>query len=201
MENLFNNLQEPTGDIKVITEKEWLSLNLGGTIVLQKGNFSQSFTYWGTVSEMDFTDNNYVTIEDYDWDTHTTMLGNLKIDSISKLKTTLESSGLNTLSDSLNFDTEEIKKAIFSIIPNSKIVKNVFGKNFILWESLTDNERKIIRVKDAIKNYDKYFTNNPYKLKNLIVKEDGKLNNETIPTIEQLNERLNDLLLINIKPI
>jgi hypothetical protein len=201
MENLFNNLQEPTGDIKVITEKEWLSLNLGGTIVLQKGNFSQSFTYWGTVSEMDFTDNNYVTIEDYDWDTHTTMLGNLKIDSISKLKTTLENSGLNTLSNSLNFDTEEIKKAIFSIIPNSKIVKNVFGKNFILWESLTDNERRIIRVKDAIKNYDKYFTNNPYKLKNLIVKEDGKLNNETIPTIEQLNERLNDLLLINIKPI
>jgi hypothetical protein len=137
-------------------------------------------------------------MEDCDWDTHTTMLGNLKIDSISKLKTTLENSGLKTLSDSLDFNTEEIKKAIFSIVPNSTIVKNVFGENFILWELLTDNEKKVIRVKDAIENYNDYFVNNPYKLKNLILKEDGKLDGETIPTIDQLNERLNDLLF-NIK--
>jgi hypothetical protein len=122
------------------------------------------------------------------------MLGNLKIDSISKLRTTLENSGLKTLSDSLDFSTEEIKKAIFSIVPNSTIVKNVFGENFILWESLTDNERKIIKVKDAIENYNDYFVNYPYKLKYLILKEDGKLDGETIPTIDQLNERLNDLL-------
>jgi hypothetical protein len=122
------------------------------------------------------------------------MLGNLKIDSISKLRTTLENSGLKTLSDSLDFNTEEIKKAIFSIVPNSTIVKNVFGENFILWESLTDNEKKVIRVKDAIENYNDYFVNNPYKLKYLILKEDGKLDGETIPTIDQLNERLNDLL-------
>jgi hypothetical protein len=197
MENLFNNLQAPTGDIKVITEKEWLTLNLGGTIKLQKGNFSQSFTYWGNVSEMNFNNTNYITMEEWDWDTHTTMLGNLKIDSISKLRTTLENSGLKTLSDSLDFSTEEIQKAIFSIVPNSNIVKNVFGENFILWESLTDNERKIIKVKDAIENYNDYFVNTPYKLKYLILKEDGKLNGETIPTIDQLNERLNDLLLNN----
>ena len=194
MENLFNNLQEPTGDIKVSTEKEWLTLNLGGTIVLQKGNFSQSFTYWGNVSKMNFNNTNYITMEECDWDTHTTMLGNLKIDSISKLRTTLENSGLKTLSDSLDFSTEEIKKAIFSIVPNSTIVKNVFGENFILWESLTDNEKKVIRVKDAIENYNDYFVNNPYKLKYLILKEDGKEDGETIPTIDQLNERLNDLL-------
>jgi hypothetical protein len=136
-------------------------------------------------------------MEEWDWDTHTTMLGNLKIDSISKLRTTLENSGLKTLSDSLDFSTEEIQKAIFSIVPNSNIVKNVFGENFILWESLTDNERKIIKVKDAIENYNDYFVNTPYKLKYLILKEDGKLNGETIPTIDQLNERLNDLLLNN----
>jgi hypothetical protein len=197
MENLFNNLQEPTGDIKVSIEKEWLSLNLRGTIKLQKGNFSQSFTYWGNVSKINYNSSNYITISDYDWDTHITMLGNLKIDSISKLRTTLENSGLKTLSDSLDFSTEEIKKAIFSIVPNSTIVKNVFGENFILWESLTDNERKIIKVKDAIENYNDYFVNTPYKLKYLILKEDGKLNGETIPTIDQLNERLNDLLLNN----
>lgn len=194
MENLFNNLQEPTGDIKVSTEKEWLTLNLGGTIKLQKGNFSQSFTYWGNVSKMNYNNTNYITMEECDWDTHTTMLGNLKIDSISKLRTTLENSGLKTLSDSLDFNTEEIKKAIFSIVPNSTIVKNVFGENFILWELLTDNETKVIRVKDAIENYNDYFVNNPYKLKYLILKEDGKLDGETIPTIDQLNERLNDLL-------
>ena len=57
--------------------------------------------------------------------------------------------------------------------------------------------RKIIKVKDAIENYNDYFVNTPYKLKYLILKEDGKLNGETIPTIDQLNERLNDLFLNN----
>jgi len=152
--NLFNGLQVVSGEVKsnLLNESTDISVSLRGEVLLTKGNFEQSFTYWFNNCEL--SRYGFVDCDDWDWEENGTKLGGLPIDSLHQLKQTLMNSGLTTLANSLDFEESERRATIFLAVENSKGFKKQFGKNAKFWKVLSNAEQKLVSINYTIDNYD-----------------------------------------------
>jgi hypothetical protein len=192
--NLFNGLQVVSGEVTttLLDENTDIIISLRGEVELSKGNFQQSFTYW--VNNCEMTRYGYVDCDDWDWDELSTKLGGLPIDSISQLKQTLQTSGLKTLAESLNFNDCEKRIAIFSAVEDSKGFKKEFGKKAKFWRVLNDEEQKLVRLNFAIENYN---TCSEWDKRSFGIKgydDEGDEIGNYVPTLVQLTEYRDNLL-------
>lgn len=192
--NLFNGLQVVSGEIKseLLNESIDIEISLRGEVSLTKGNFEQTFSYWGN----DFQPNKFgfIDFQDWDYDLQRTVLGGLPIDNINKLKETLNNSGLSTLATSLNFDdSTEVRQGIFLAIENSKSFKKQFGKNAKFWRVLNDAEQKVVKLKYSIDKYDTCGTHDKMYFGIVGLDENEEPIKNYIPTLEELKELLETL--------
>jgi hypothetical protein len=186
--NLFNGLQVVTGEVKanLLDENTDISISLRGVVSLTKGNFEQTYNYW--VNNCENTRYGYVDCDDWDWDEQSTKLGGLPIDSLSQLRQTLQNSGLSTLANSLDFEEEERRKAIFLTIQNSIGFQKQFGKKAKFWRFLSPDEQTLVRLSFAIDNFD---TCHEHDKRNFGIKsydEEGEEIKHYVPTLEELKE-------------
>lgn len=186
--NLFNGLQVVTGEVKanLLDENTDISISLRGVVSLTKGNFEETYNYW--VNNCENTRYGYVDCDDWDWDTQSTKLGGLPIDSLHQLKQTLQNSGLSTLANSLDFGEEERRKAIFLTIQNSTGFQKQFGKKAKFWRVLGNDEQTLVRLNFAIDNFD---TCGEHDKRNFSIKgydEEGEEIKYYVPTLEELKE-------------
>jgi hypothetical protein len=184
--NLFNGLQVVSGEVKgeLLNDAVDISVSLRGEVAVTKGNFEQSFTYW--CNNCEETRFGFVDCDDWDYEENATKLGGLPIDSLHQLKQTLETSGLRTLSNSLGFEEDEKRKAVFLAVENSKGFKKQFGKNAKFWRALTDAEQKLVRLGYVIDNFE---TCGEHDKRNFGIKsydEDGEEIRNYVPTLEEL---------------
>ena len=184
--NLFNGLQVVSGEVKVesLNDSVDISVSLRGEVAITKGNFEQTFSYWG--NEFEMTRFGFIDCNDWDYDERTTKLGGLPIDSLYQLKQTLENSGLKTLANSLGFEDVEKRKAVFVAIQNSKGFKKQFGKNAKFWKALNEEEQILIRLGYVIDNCD---TTSEYEKRQFLIKgydEDGEEIKSYVPTLDEL---------------
>jgi hypothetical protein len=184
--NLFNGLQVVSGEVKsnLLNESTDISVSLRGEVLLTKGNFEQSFTYWFNNCEM--TRYGFIDCDDWDFEENATKLGGLPIDSLHQLKQTLMSSGLTTLANSLNFEETERRTTIFLAVENSKGFKKQFGKNAKFWRVLTDAEQKLVKLTYVIDNYDTCYEHDK---KNWGIKsydDEGEEIKHYVPTLDEL---------------
>ena len=190
--NLFNNLQVVSGELEVETIRESFQLEVNGMFKMTKGNFQQEFSYYARLYETNFK--NYIGVDDSNIEEETCNLGGLPIDSIDQLKKTLSDSGLRTLADSLGFSYQERDKCLYKVIQNHKDFIKCYGKKAIIWNLLSTEEQRVVKLKYAIDNYDTTPTSHKY---NLLVKldENGDTINNYVPTIEELKELLESITL------
>lgn len=188
--NLFNNLQVVSGELEVETIREGFGLEVNGAFKMTKGNFQQEFSYYARLYETNYK--NYIGVDDSNVDEETCNLGGLPIDSIDQLKKTLSESGLRTLADSLGFSYKERDKGLYKVIQNHKDFIKSYGKKAIVWNLLSEEEQRVVKIKHAITNYDTVHASHKY---NLLVKldENGVTISGYVPTIEELKELLESL--------
>jgi hypothetical protein len=188
--NLFNNLQVVSGELEVETIREGFGLEVNGAFKMTKGNFQQEFSYYARLYETNYK--NYIGVDDSNVDEETCNLGGLPIDSIDQLKKTLSESGLRTLADSLGFSYQERDKGMYKVIQNHKDFIKSYGKKAIVWNLLSEQEQRVVKIKHAITNYDTVHASHKY---NLLVKldENGVTISGYVPTIEELKELLESL--------
>lgn len=185
MENLFNGLKVIKGEIKSELIDQKFNLQISGTIKISKGNLNVEHNYWGDIYKLSYGDN-VIGIEGIDYDTQNVSLGDLPIDDLHTLKTKLNESGLRTLSNSLSISHEEIVNAIVSVLPQNKVIKLVYGKNVIIYDTLSNDEKTKLRLDYVINNFD---TCGDYNKKSFGVfgdDENGDTDDRIAPTLEQL---------------
>jgi c-di-AMP phosphodiesterase-like protein len=186
MENLLKGLLVVGGEIKVTSVKETASVELSGRFIIEKGNFKQEFSYWArTYEQFD----NFAKIDDYEYETQSTMLGDLPIDNLNKLIQSLNDSGLSTLANSLGFSQEEIANAMRIHVQNHKTFKLVYGKKVELWDLLTQEERQAEILVHVINNYDTCGDWLKKQCGVIIRDEEGNVVANATPTKEQLQEK------------
>lgn len=190
MNNLFNGLQIVGGETKIVSISETASVEVSGKFSMERGNFKQEFSYWArTYEKYNFSYyeiGNFAKVDDFDTENHKCTLGELTIDSLGALKTTLTNSGLITLSNSLGFSNEEISNAMHQHIQEHKIFKAVYGKKCRLWDLLLSDEKELINLKFVVANYDKCSDYQKRECGVNVYDEEGKVIPNGVPTKEVL---------------
>lgn len=188
MKNLFNGLQVVGGETKIVSITETASVEVCGNFSMERGNFKQEFSYWARTYEKL---SNFAMIEDYETDYHKCTLGELPIDSLGALKTTLTNSGLTTLSNSLGFSDKEVVDAMHQHIQNHKIFKAVYGEKVGLWDLLTKEEKEYETLAYILfsNNYDTCGDWLKQQCGVAVLDEEGNAILNAVPTREQLLEK------------
>jgi len=157
MENILGGLKVLEGKTETKSIIEGVSTELTGKFTMKRGNFSIDLTYYARLYEKSLNDKTKIVIAIDDWeiqDSTNAMLGDLPIDNVGSLHSQLQNSGLSTLANKIGFNSDEEKQALCEVIKNHKYFKVIFGKNAILWESLTKDEQKLMELKYVCENYE-----------------------------------------------
>lgn len=186
MKDLLNGLLVVGGVNKVTSVTETASVEVSGRFTIERGNFKQEFSYWARTYEKF---GNLAKIDDYEYETQSTMLGDLPIDSLEKLVQSLNDSGLSTLAKGLGFSQEDIITAMHIHVQNHRVFKLVYGKKVELWDLLTKEEQQAEMLAHAINNYDTCGDYHKKQCGVTILDEEGNVVSSAIPTKEQLQEK------------
>jgi hypothetical protein len=189
MNELLKELLVAGLENKVTSVSETASVEVSGKFIIERGNFKQEFYYWARTYEQF---GNFAKIDDYEYETQATMLGDLPI-NLKKLIQTLNDSGLSTLANCLRFSQEDIASAMRTHVQNHKIFKAVYGKKVELWDLLTQKERQIAFIEEVLSNYDKASKYLKKCCDLTYVDEEGKITPNHNPTKEELQKRLEEL--------
>ena len=157
MENILGGLKVLEGKTETKSITEGVSTELTGKFTMKRGNFSIDLDYYARLYEKTLNNKTQIVIAIDDWeiqDSTNAMLGDLLIDDVSSLQTQLRNSGLSTLANKIGFNSDEEKQALCEVIKNHKYFKLIFGKNAILWESLSKDEQKLMELKYVCENYE-----------------------------------------------
>ena len=142
---IFKSLSQ-IKDAKVTTSvvSENVYPDINGELVIKKGILSISINYWGRVSKMSIL-KDYVTTEDFDFETNNTTIEGMVIDNFSKFRQGLLDHGMQSVADSLTISDDEILSEIKKVIPNHKFYKLLFG-DAPLFDNLTLEDQKLAYV-------------------------------------------------------
>ena len=188
MNDLLKGLLVVGGEIKVTSVKETASVEVSGRFTIERGNFKEEYSYWARTYEKL---GNFASIDDYEYETQSTMLGDLPIDNLGKLIQTLNDSGLSTLAKGLGFESDDIENAMRMHVKNHKFFKAVYGEKAGLWELLSVEEKQYETLAYILfsNNYD---TCGDWLIKQcgvVVLDEEGKIIPNATPTREQLREK------------
>ena len=142
---IFKSLSE-IEDAKVTTSvvSENVYPEINGELVIKKGILSISINYWGRLGTMSNL-KNYISAEDFDFETNNTTIEGMVIDNFSKFRQGLLDHGMQSVADSLTISDNEILSEIKKIIPNHKFYKLLFD-DAPLFDNLTLEDQKLAYV-------------------------------------------------------
>ena len=139
------------------------SLETHGNINIIKGGLSQEICFYAKVTESMYP--GFLCIDDWEVnDRLDASFNGMPVDDLCQLKKTLKESGLSTIADSLNMDSNEERNQICIQMLKDNMIKKVFGEGNNFIELLSKTEKDILHLGYAIKNY-KTITENAYQLR------------------------------------
>ena len=77
---------------------------------------------------------------------------------------------------------------MYSTIQKHKDFIKCYGKKAIIWNLLSAEEQRVVKVNHAITNYDTIHDSYKYNLGIIKTDEDGNTINGYVPTLEELKE-------------
>ena len=172
MKNLFEQFANGGGEVTSNGLSSDFRLNLSGSTTITKGGLSYTLCFYAYLAEMGIK--NAVTIEDFDVnDSYDYTFNGIPIDSMDKLKTTLNNSGLSVVAQSLDVEWKDERKAVAKGVEKEKLFKKIYGKDAFMWEALTEHEQKLLKLQHFIDNYDTIAVGN-YLIKDFVTEEDKR---------------------------
>ena len=172
MNELFKNFKMGNQDATSKNFTGNVSVNMHGEITMMKGGLEQEMSYTAHIYAMHI--NRYVTFDDWDIQEELSNVFNgLPIDDLNKFKTTLRESGLETLADSIFISSEDTTQQLALQIMKNAMFKKIFGKNAIMFESLSKDEQRIVQLTHFLEgdNFEK-LTANAWILKDYVTIDD-----------------------------
>jgi hypothetical protein len=199
MKNLFE--QFANGGAEVSSKEfciDGISVEFYGNLTIVKGGLSYNASYSSRLYRMSNIEH-CICFDDWDiQDTSNWAFNGVPIDNIVDFKNTLKSSGLSSVAESLEvgYKAEEVQLAIN--IQKSKEFKKFYGKNAVLFNALTIDEKSILKLEYCVSNYDKLKPSNwcvsEFTNKVEQVGDEGSTRIvSVVPPLEVLQEKLNEL--------
>jgi hypothetical protein len=187
MENFLSNFANTNTEVKSNNANLSVSPEFYGTIDISKGALTMKIHFYARVYKMRYE--NCISLDDWDInDTSDISFGGMPIDNLNALRTTLNNSGLTTISNGLDISNEDTKREICIQLEQYKMFKDIFGKKARMFHLLSKEEKTKVALKFVIDNYDKMTINTSDMHDFLIIDEEG---NKVMPTLEQLTNQLN----------
>jgi hypothetical protein len=187
MENFLSNFANTNTEVTSNNANLSVSPEFWGAIDITKGSLTMKIHFYARVYKMKY--DNCISLDDWDInDTSDISFGGMPIDNLNALRTTLNNSGLTTISNGLDITSDDHEREICIQLEQYKMFKDIFGKNARLFPLLSKEEKTQAALKFAIDNYDKMTINVSDIQQFLITDEEG---NKVMPTIEQLTNQLN----------
>jgi hypothetical protein len=153
MEKFLLNFANTNTEVTSSNANLSVSPEFYGAMDISKGALTMKIHFWAKLYKMKY--NNCISLDDWDINNKTDIsFGDIPIDNLSSLKTMLNNSGLTTIANGLDINTNEEKKEICIQLEQSKIFKDIFGKKAKIFNNLSENEQKNIRLKFVIDNYE-----------------------------------------------
>ena len=184
-QSILASLQGLEGKVKATNKNAGLTFEFGGTINIQRGNFSKDISFYAKVYE---TKHKGVLGLD-DWDVHDTYnynLNGLPIDNVTAFKTKLSDWGLSGVANKLTFSNEEERQAICMAMLEDETLKKIFGNDFKVLELLSTEEKNQRDLKYVVENFESCVAN----FKQQVARNFGiAVENET-PTLKDFKKKL-----------
>jgi len=177
----FNLLGVMSNDIAVERISENFSLEVSGTFKMTRGNFTQKFYYWTRIYNHSIK--GFTNIDDYDVELRETTIGNVIVDNVTKFNKMLIDSGLTSLSEKFVFTDDEKNQAMYNAIYNHTMFVLVYGKDALIWNTLTPKEQTFLKLTWVIETYDE---RTDYQKRQFFPKQ------EETASLEQLTEYYNN---------
>jgi hypothetical protein len=188
MEKFLSNFANTNTEVTSSNTNLSVSPEFYGTMDISKGALTIKIHFWAKLYEMKY--DNCISLDDWAINYITDIsFGGMPIDNLSSLKTMLNNSGLTTIANGLDINTNEEKKEICIQLEQYKMFKDIYGKKAIMFNNLSESEQKNIKLKFVIDNYDKMTIGNSDIQEFLVINEEG---NKIMPTIKQLTNELNN---------
>jgi hypothetical protein len=189
MKNFLSNFANTSTEVTSSNANLSVSPEFFGSIDVHKGSLKMTIHFYARMYASKYR--KYIRLDDWDInDTSNISFADMPIDSLSALKTMLNSSGLTTVANGLEVSNDDYRKEIATQIEQSKQFIDLFGKRAKMFDALSDTEKRKVGLEYAIENYDK-LTVNSEEIKSLVIV--GEFGVKTIPTVEQIKEELNQL--------
>jgi hypothetical protein len=187
MENFLSNFANTSTEVKSNNANLSVSPEFSGAIDITKGALTIKIHFYARVYKMRYE--NCISLDDWDInDTSDISFGGMPIDNLNALRTTLNNSGLTTISNGLDITNDDHKREICIQLEQYKMFKDIFGKKARMFYLLSKEEKTNAVLNFVINNYDNMSINTSDIQDFLIIDEEG---NKVMPTIEQLTNQLN----------
>ena len=177
------------GEVKGTSVSTYVNVEFSGSVKLERGAFSMVIHFYCKVSES--RHKGVVSIDDWDVNDSSDFIFNgLPLDSITNFKNKLTEWGISSVGKKLDFTNEEQRRAICECMLKDEEVKKVYGKNFKIWDILSDEEKKLLDLKLVIEKFKtigdhlKGEVGRYYKLMD---------NTQTYPTLKEYQAKLVEL--------
>jgi hypothetical protein len=187
MESILKQFENKNTEVKSNNANLSVSPEFYGTIDVSKGALTMKIHFYARAYKMKYE--NCISLDDWDInDTSDISFGGMPIDNLNALRTTLNNSGLTTISNGLDISNDDYKREICIQLEQYKMFKDIFGKKARMFPLLSKEEITNLALKFVIANYDKMTINHSDIQDFLVIDEDG---NKALPTLEQLTNQLN----------
>jgi len=191
MENtLLNALKGAQGDVVAENHSTSVTFEFGGSIIMKRGTFEQRLYFYARVSET--RHKGVISLDG--WDSNEisdTKLDGLPIDDVYKTKQYVEGLGMTTLANRMEFSGTEQKIAICQCMLRDEQLKLLYGKDFKVWDILSDDEKKVYDLKFVVENYDTASSHTKLE----VAKHFGLIEiiDNKVPTLKEFKKKLSEV--------
>jgi hypothetical protein len=186
MENFLSNFANVSKEVTSECAKIKVSPEFYGTIGIKKGLLNMKIRFFVRLYKSLW--DNCVSIDDWDiTEIFNISFGDMPIDDIDKLKSTLRDSGLKSVAEGLEINRDDMLREVSKQIESSKQFKDLFGEEYRMFYLLSEEEKNKIHLKYAIDNYEKIAIHS-FEVRNFLkLDENG---NKVMPTLDELKAML-----------
>jgi hypothetical protein len=151
-QNVFESLKGLEGEVKATSRSTYTQIEFGGSVKIERGNFSMVLCFYARVSESKHK--GIISIDDWDVsDTEDFNFNGLPLDSVTNLKNQITQWGFESMAKKLDFTNEEQKRAICLSMLESDDLKKMYGKKFKVWELLSVDEQKLLDLQLVVEKF------------------------------------------------